>query len=129
MPIGALEAGLEVSRDAVGNVWGSRAVIGEIAPDVPETIVGFDGVTLAEAMRDVGLDPARCGARISQPSSSFNIEQGPVLEEADLPAALVTGIAAIRGTLVEIKGTANHSSPFRWHTAATRWPALPSRST
>ncbi len=59
----------------------------------------------------------------------LHIEQGPVLEEADLPAALVTGIAAIRGTLVEIKGTANHSSPFRWHTAATRWPALPSRST
>ena len=100
------------------NFWGSRAVIGAIAPGVPDSIVGFDGVTLAQAMRDCGLDPARCGEAKRDDIAAFielHIEQGPVLEEADLSVALVTGIAAIRGTLARLKGTANHAGAFPMH--------------
>jgi allantoate deiminase len=97
------------------NFWGSRAIIGGIAPPDPNSIIGFDGVTLADAMRSVGLDPARCAKARRDDIGAFielHIEQGPVLEAAQVPVAIVTGITAIRGVLVEIKGTANHAGAF-----------------
>jgi allantoate deiminase len=49
----------EASRFPTANFWGSRAIVGRIAPEEPRRLRGYDGVTMAEAMRDVGLDPAR----------------------------------------------------------------------
>ncbi|TDH62651.1 Zn-dependent hydrolase [Dankookia rubra] len=79
---------------------GSRAAFGLLAPDAPDTLRRTDsGRTLAEHMAEEGfdadfirqgrssLDPAYIHAFIEP-----HIEQGPVLVEAGLPAAVVTGI-------------------------------------
>ncbi len=63
----------ESSRFASTNFWGSRAITGVIGPDETETVVGFDGIPIGEAMRAVGLDPDALpgsSATTSAPSSS-----------------------------------------------------------
>src|SRR3954454_23019764 len=44
----------ESRRSHATRFWGSRAITGRIGPDEPETIRGFEGETIAEAMRAVG---------------------------------------------------------------------------
>lgn len=117
-PLEAVALCEEESSRFRANFWGSRAVVGRIAPGDPVSIVGFDGVTIADAMRAVGFDPSRCAEARRDDIDAFvelHIEQGPVLEQAGLPVAIVTGITAIRGTLVEIEGVANHAGAFPMH--------------
>ena len=79
---------------------GSRAAFGLLAPDAPDTLRRTDsGRTLAEHMLEEGFDPdfIRQGRSSLDPAfiHAFvepHIEQGPVLVEAGLPAAVVTGI-------------------------------------
>jgi allantoate deiminase len=97
------------------NFWGSRAIIGKIAPEVPDQIVGFDGITISDAMREVGLDPELCYQARRRDIDAFielHIEQGPVLEAADCSVALVTGIAGLRGITITLEGVANHAGAF-----------------
>lgn len=97
------------------NFWGSRAIVGGISSGDPDSILGFDGVTLADAMRTVGLDPALCGAATRKDIGAFielHIEQGPVLEAAGMPVAIVTGVSAIKAVQAELTGTANHAGAF-----------------
>ena len=42
----------------------------------------------------------------------MHIEQGPVLEQAGLPVAIVSAITGIRHYLVELRGTQNHAGAF-----------------
>lgn len=73
---------------------------------------------MADAMRTIGLDPSRCAEARRDDIDAFielHIEQGPVLEQAGVPAAIVIGITAIRGTLVEIDGVANHAGACPMH--------------
>lgn len=66
-------------------------------------------------MRDVGLDPAKIPDAKRNDIDTFvelHIEQGPILEHADLPVAVVTGITGIRHYQVELKGTQNHAGAF-----------------
>src|SRR3954462_12059038 len=84
----------EGSRYPAANFWGSRAIIGDIAPGDAEQIEGFDGTTIAEGMRAVGLDPARIDEARRDDIDSYlelHIEQGPLLEQAGLPVGIVTG--------------------------------------
>jgi allantoate deiminase len=41
------------------NYFGTRSILGLVAENEPEHLVDLDGVTLAEAARSVGLNPAR----------------------------------------------------------------------
>ena len=50
----------ESSRFPNANFWGSRAITGRIAPGDWDAVLGFEGETIGEAMRAVGLDPERC---------------------------------------------------------------------
>ena len=75
-----------------------------------------DGVTMAQAMREAGLpatmpainalqrDPARYLGFVE-----VHIEQGPVLNEMDLPLGVVTSINGSVRHLVEIQGMASHA--------------------
>ena len=54
-----------------------------------------DGVTLAEAMQEFGLDPGRIGEAVRRPEEilcylEIHIEQGPVLENEGLSVGAVT---------------------------------------
>jgi allantoate deiminase len=102
----------EGSRFAGANFWGSRAVTGGIDSSEADTLMGYDGVTMAEAMRAIGLDPAAIpGAERSDVDTfiELHIEQGPLLERAQLPAAVVTAITGLRHYVVDVMGRADHA--------------------
>jgi allantoate deiminase len=105
----------EGSRFPAANFWGSRAVTSRIQPDEPERLRGYEGETIGEAMRSVGLDPARIPEAARDDIDTFielHIEQGPVLEHAGLPVGIVTGITGLRHYVVEVRGVANHAGAF-----------------
>ena len=71
----------EASRFPTANFWGSRAIVGRVAPEEPRRLRGYDGVTMAEAMRDAGLDPLTSRKRVattSRPSSSCTSSRVPI---------------------------------------------------
>ncbi|MCC6790854.1 MAG: hydantoinase/carbamoylase family amidase [Thermomicrobiales bacterium] len=105
----------ESSRFPTAGFWGSRALTGGIAPGDVETTVDWDGMTIAEAMREVGLDPDRAADAARDDIDAFielHIEQGPLLEQQELPVAVVTAITGIRSSTVTVKGVANHAGAF-----------------
>ena len=61
----------EASRFPTANFWGSRAIVGRITPDEPRRLRGYDAVTMAEAMRDAGLDPARIATSLKRGINPF----------------------------------------------------------
>ena len=105
----------EGSRFPGANFWGSRAITGTIAPTDPDTTIGFDGETIAEAMRAIGLDPAAIPSAQRHDIASFielHIEQGPILEDAGLPVAIVDAITGLRHYHVTLTGEQNHAGAF-----------------
>lgn len=102
----------EASRFHATNFWGSRAITASIEPDEPERIRDFDGVSIAEAMRAVGLDPRRIPEAARDDVETWielHIEQGPVLESAGLPAGVVDAITGIRHYVVQLVGRSDHA--------------------
>jgi allantoate deiminase len=92
---------------------GSRAMAGTLSTSVLE-VVDEDGVSLAQAMREFGLDPARIGeaARSRENLLGYvevHIEQGPVLEAEGLPVGVVTAIAGASRFSVRVTGMAGHA--------------------
>lgn len=95
---------------------GSAAVAGAWREEWWE-LTDRDGVTLREAFERFGLDPARIG-EANRDGEVFayletHIEQGPRLEERDLPLGVVTGIAAARRMSLTFHGEARHcATPY-----------------
>ncbi|MGP0048605.1 MAG: Zn-dependent hydrolase [Solirubrobacteraceae bacterium] len=99
---------------------GSRAIMGALEREDLDAMVDRNGVSIAEAMRDVGLDPTRIGEAHLDPSGveafvELHIEQGSRLEAAGVPIGVVTHIAAPHDLLVTISGFAAHAgaTPMR----------------
>lgn len=72
-----------------------------------------DGMTLADAMRAFGGDPERLRDDARRPDEiagycEVHIEQGPILEQLDLPVGVVSAIAGQSRFAVEIVGRAGH---------------------
>lgn len=91
---------------------GSRALVGEL--DVSLLAVQDpDGVSVAQAIRNFKLDPSRMvDARAdANPLGylEFHIEQGPLLESADCPVAVVDRISGRTATDVTFAGAAGHA--------------------
>lgn len=92
---------------------GSRAVAGTFDPGAFETRDAA-GLRMREAMASFGLDPAkiRRAARRRGDILAFvelHIEQGPVLEAANLPVGAVTAISGASRFRVELEGMAGHA--------------------
>lgn len=91
----------------------SRATVGELTEaDLKST--DPDGVSVEEAIRSFGLDPARIPSSCPLPASAFaalevHIEQGPVLESEDKSLAVVEGIAGQTRLQLTFTGKANHA--------------------
>jgi allantoate deiminase len=92
---------------------GSRAIAGML--DAAQ-LASRDahGVTMAEAMRGFGLDPAGIGAAARRRDEllaylEVHIEQGPVLEAHDRPLGVVTAISGATRLMAELKGLAGHA--------------------
>lgn len=102
----------ESSRFPSAAFWGSRAITGQIRPEDLTEVRDFDGVPIAEAMRQVGLDPQRYGEAARHDLDAFielHIEQGPFLEDARLPVAIVSAITGMRPYQVTLTGRADHA--------------------
>src|SRR5438876_310065 len=73
-----------------------------------------DGVTLAQAVRDFGLDPAKIAQAAYRPGQvtgyvEAHIEQGPLLESIDHPVGVVKAIVGQSRSLVRFTGRAGHA--------------------
>jgi allantoate deiminase len=105
----------EGSRFPSAAFWGSRAITGAIAPGDPEQLRGYADETIDDAMRAIGLDPARIPEAKRDDIDAFielHIEQGPILEQAGIPVGVVEAITGIRHYVVELTGSANHAGAF-----------------
>jgi allantoate deiminase len=102
----------EASRFHATNFWGSRAIVGAISPEEPESIRDREGVSIGEAMRGVGLDPERIAEARRDDLDTWievHIEQGPILEAEGLPVGIVDAITAIRHYVIELAGRSDHA--------------------
>jgi allantoate deiminase len=98
---------------------GSRAMAGTL--DGEDLVrVDKDGVSVAGAMRDSGLDPERVDEAARPEDSVYayvelHIEQGKILEESNLPVGVVTGIAGPVWLRFILTGEAAHAgtTPMR----------------
>jgi allantoate deiminase len=94
------------------NFWGARAIADRIEANEADRIRDGDGVTLAEAMRSVGLDPANIASAVRRDIDIFlelHIEQGPILEDHGPRLGVVTTIAGTAHLEVVVRGQADHA--------------------
>ncbi len=92
---------------------GSRAVAGSFDAGALDA-TDADGTTMAQALREFGLDPARIASAARHSGEvlayvELHIEQGPVLEAEGLPVGIVTAINGATRFAVEIAGMAGHA--------------------
>ncbi|MCU1412776.1 MAG: Zn-dependent hydrolase [Microbacteriaceae bacterium] len=92
---------------------GSRALSGSWNEEW-WSLADKDGITLAEAFQDFGLDPARLPGAYRRPENyvgylETHIEQGPILEDHDRRLAVVTSIAGARRYAITVTGKAGHA--------------------
>ncbi len=102
----------EASRFPASNFLGSRAITGTLSLQDAEEMRSYDGETLADVMRGVGLDPERLREAQRDDVDTFielHIEQGPILEQAGVPVGVVPAINGIRHYVVELTGRADHA--------------------
>jgi allantoate deiminase len=97
---------------------GSKALVGLLdAPMLNRADV--DGVTVAQALRNFGLNPgALTSAALKLPPLAFlefHIEQGPVLEAAGEPVGVVEAIAGQNRASLTFVGAANHAGATPMH--------------
>lgn len=93
---------------------GSRAMMGTLTRGDLDTMRDRAGISIAEAMRSVGLDPDRIGEARLDPARvhafvELHIEQGSRLQELGLPIGVVTHIAAPHDLLITLSGFAAHA--------------------
>jgi len=101
----------EGSRFAT-NLWGARAIADRLEPDEAARVRDGDGVTLAEAMRGVGLDPARAAQAVRRDIDAFvelHVEQGPVLDERGERLGVVRVVAGTAHLEVTVRGEPDHA--------------------
>jgi allantoate deiminase len=92
---------------------GSRAVAGTFVESALNSR-DRDGVSMREAMVKFGLDPEHIGAaararRELHAYVELHIEQGPVLEQQNLPVGVVTAIAGATRLAAKLTGMAGHA--------------------
>lgn len=92
---------------------GSRAVAGTFVESVLNSR-DHAGISMREAMVQFGLDPDHIGAaararRELHAYVELHIEQGPVLEQNNLPVGVVTAIAGATRLAAHLTGMAGHA--------------------
>ncbi|HUQ40957.1 MAG TPA: M20 family metallo-hydrolase [Candidatus Limnocylindrales bacterium] len=94
------------------NFWGARAIADRIEPDEAARVRDSDGVTLADAMRAVGLDPEKVAQAVRRDLDAFvelHIEQGPILDESGERLGVVKVIAGTAHLEIVVRGQADHA--------------------
>lgn len=100
------------------NFWGARAIADRIEPDEASRVRDAAGVTLAEAMRGVGLEPANVAQAIRRDIDTFvelHVEQGPLLDEEGPRLGVVRTIAGTAHLEVVVRGQPDHAGATAMH--------------
>jgi allantoate deiminase len=97
---------------------GSRALVGELDEGLLAK-KDAQGISVADAIRAYGLDPAELPAALApQPSAGyleFHIEQGPVLENLDASLGIVDAIVGQTRMGLTFEGRAGHAGTTPMH--------------
>jgi allantoate deiminase len=102
----------EESSRFAANFFGTRAMLGLIGPDEPQRLRDPDGVLLADAMREAGLDPTAIGTAERHDLDAFlelHIEQGRVLADEGVDIGLVEVIPSIAWETITVRGRQDHA--------------------
>lgn len=106
---------------------GSKALVGDLDPSAMNQRDEL-GVTLRQAILDFGLDPAQLeAARWTQAPRAFlefHIEQGPVLDEAEIGLGVVEAIVGQSRLSVVFDGVANHAGTTPMYSRKDAFAAL-----
>ncbi|MDQ0243266.1 allantoate deiminase [Bacillus fengqiuensis] len=92
---------------------GSRALAGTLQVEDLQT-KDANGVTIANAMKEAGLNPANYKLAARDPKTvhgyiELHIEQGPILEKIDQACGTVSGIAGASRYQFRVEGLAGHA--------------------
>jgi allantoate deiminase len=102
----------EESSRFSANFFGTRALLGLVAPDEPQRLLDRDGLTMAEAMRRARLDPGVVADAERHDLRAFlelHIEQGRVLADEGVDIGLVEVIPAIAWETITVHGRQDHA--------------------
>lgn len=94
------------------NYFGTRSILGLVAENEPEHLVDLDGVTLADAARSVGLNPARFPEATREDFDTFlelHIEQGRTLIDSGIEVGVVDVITGFAWLQVVVEGRTDHA--------------------
>ena len=96
------------------SLFGSSACSGNLDMDEARRLVDRQGVTLPDALHEVGIDFERvkeCGRELATAAAylELHIEQGPVLLDRALPLGAVLGTFGVERHAVTFHGQAAHS--------------------
>jgi len=102
-----------IFQNEEGGKTGSRALVGEVEPDELD-LVTASGNTIRKGIRLLGGDPRRLEEARRRPGSvaaylELHVEQGAVLETADIDVGVVEGIVGIKRWTVTLEGFTNHA--------------------
>ncbi|WP_053360692.1 Zn-dependent hydrolase [Bacillus sp. FJAT-27251] len=95
-----------------GGLMGSRGITGLLDEEGFRQLKDKNGITAEDAMKKIGLDPALPKARDPKTMKAFlelHIEQGPILEEKNIPIGVVEAIVGLTQLEVTVKGQAGHA--------------------
>ena len=102
----------EPTRFGIGCL-GSRLLSGTMSPDAAHKLTDKDGTSLEQVRRNAGYDAPL--EEVKLPRDYYNafvelhIEQGPLLEQQNIPLGIVTNIAAPASLRISIEGTGGHA--------------------
>jgi allantoate deiminase len=95
-----------------GGLMGSRGIVGTLSEEDFFNLRDKDGISTVEAMNQIGLDPSLPKIRDSKTLKAFlelHIEQGPILEEQNIPIGVVEAIVGLTQLEVTVTGQAGHA--------------------
>jgi allantoate deiminase len=94
------------------NFWGTRGILGLIDEAELQALKDEDGMTIGEAMQQVGLSPANVKQAIRNDLDAFvelHIEQGRILFDEQLPLGIVDTITGLYRFRVSVEGRTDHA--------------------
>jgi beta-ureidopropionase / N-carbamoyl-L-amino-acid hydrolase len=97
-----------------GSLFGSRAFCGKLDVAAIPTMAAADGERLVDAMARAGFDASKAPGALAPAGAvsayvELHIEQGPRLDEAGVPVAVVDSIVGVWRTRLTFHGQADHA--------------------
>ncbi len=97
-----------------GGLFASRVMCGRVNREELDNFKDKDGVSIANAMKNFGLDPEKLNEAIRDKGSieaflELHIEQGPILEKNEKDIGIVNYIVGLTQLEIEVFGRADHA--------------------